>query len=65
MSTAGTLPRAATQTRCAQPVCSATLTTHGEGLMSSPSPLDAMRQVRPERRVKILAQMPGRRTVLP
>ncbi|OLC83779.1 MAG: hypothetical protein AUH72_03535 [Acidobacteria bacterium 13_1_40CM_4_65_8] len=32
--TAGTLPRAATQTTCAQPVCSATLTTHGAGLMS-------------------------------
>jgi hypothetical protein len=30
--------------------------------MSSPSPLDAMRQVRPQRRVKILALMLGRRT---
>src|SRR5712691_4296879 len=44
--TAGTLPCAATQTKCAQPVCSATLTTHGAGLMSSPGPLDAMRQAR-------------------
>ena len=31
--------------------------------MSSPGPLDAIRQVRPERRVKILAQMPGRGTL--
>src|SRR5436190_10560212 len=27
--------------RCAQPVCSAALTTHGAALISSPGPLDA------------------------
>jgi hypothetical protein len=32
--TAGRLPRAGTQTTCAQPVWSATLTTHRAGLMS-------------------------------
>jgi hypothetical protein len=33
--TAGIRPDAATQTRCAHPVCSATLTTHGAPLISS------------------------------
>jgi hypothetical protein len=33
--TAGTVPRAATQSTCAQPVCSATLMTHGARFMSS------------------------------
>ena len=32
-TTTGTLPCTATQTRCAQPVWSATLTTHGTGLI--------------------------------
>src|SRR5919109_2187238 len=41
-TTAGTLPGAATQTRFAQPACSATLTTHGVGLISLADRISAM-----------------------
>src|SRR3954454_8349898 len=57
--TTGTTPDVATETRCAHPACSATLTTHGRPCMSLTGLLAAAHQIWPERRLEVIAQVIG------